>query len=479
LFSDHAVLQRERDVPIWGWADPGEKVKVTLPNQEHTAEADGTGRWQVTLTPLAAGGAMTIVFQGNNRLAINDVQVGDVWLCSGQSNMTWTVADSRDADIEIPAANYEHIRLINVATEGSQTPTIDFAGHWDLCTSKTVPQFSAVAYYFGRDMLQNVKVPIGLIHNSWGGSACEAWIRRDLLEGNPLYDSLLKKSDEAIAGFNEKKARAEFNRKLSAWEAKAAAAKRGGAPAPPGKPGWISPLTDQFRPGNLYNGRIKPIMPYAIRGVIWYQGESNAKRAYQYREMFPLLIKNWRDDWGQGDFPFYWVQLADYMAEQNRPGDSAWAELRHTGQAVAIDLGETNNIHPKNKQDVGRRLARLALAKTFGRKIAHDSPRYKSMYKQGDTILIRFRGVDGRLQTVDDKPITGFAIAAADRKWQWADAKIVGTGEVEVHSDAVHDPFAVRYAWADNPVCNLIDSARLPATPFRTDTWPGVTDDAR
>ncbi len=339
-------------------------------------------------------------------------------------------------------------------------------------------------------MLQNVKVPIGLIDNSWGGSACEAWVRRDLLEGNPLYQPMLDKWDKIAAEFDEKKARAEYEQRLAKWEQRAAAARRGGAPEPPGKPHFDNPLAGQFRPANLYHGRLKPIMPYAIRGVIWYQGETNAERANQYRELFPLMIKNWRDDWGQGDFPFYWVQLADFMPERNKPGDSAWAELReaqtmtldrlpHTGQAVTIDLGDANDIHPKNKQAVGRRLARQALAKTFHHKIAHESPRYKSMYNNGRSILIRFRYVNGKLSTVDGKPVTGFAIASANREWTWADAKIVGDSEVEVHSDAVHDPFAVRYAWADNPVCNLVDSAGLPVTPFRTDTWPGVTVDGK
>jgi sialate O-acetylesterase len=490
LFSDHAVLQRDRPVPVWGWASPGEKIKVKLPNQEQTAVTDAAGRWQVMLKPMAAGGGFDMTVEGKNQIVLHDLQIGDVWLCAGQSNMEWNVADSRDADLEIPASNYDNIRLITVATQGSQKPLQDFQGHWDVCNAKTVPQFSAVGYYFGRDMLQNVKVPIGLIDVSWGGSACEAWVRRDLLEGNPLYQPILERSDKALAGFDEKKARAEFAQRLTQWQAKAADARRRGAPEPPDKPVWNNPNLDQYSPGNLYNGRIKPVMPYAIRGVIWYQGETNVGRAYQYRELFPLMIKNWRDDWGQGDFAFYWVQLADFLPERNQPGDSAWAELReaqtmtlerlpHTGQAVTIDLGEADNVHPKNKQAVGRRLARQALAQTFHQTVMHDSPRYKSMYKQGGSILIRLRDVHGKLKTVDNKPVTGFAIASANRKWVWADATIVGDSEVEVHSDAVRDPFAVRYAWADNPVCNLIDSAGLPVTPFRTDQWPGVTTDAK
>jgi sialate O-acetylesterase len=490
LFSHNAVFQRDRPVPVWGWAEPGEKIKLTIPNQEHTAEADANGRWQIILRPMAAGGSFSMIVEGKNRVQVNNIQVGDVWICSGQSNMEWSVADARDGDLEIPAANFPNIRLITVATEGSQTPLEDFTGHWDVCNPDTIPKFSAVGYYFGRDMLQNVKVPIGLIDNSWGGSACEAWVRRDLMDGNPLYQPMLEKSDKLVAAFDEKRDRPLFDKQLAEWEAKAAAARNAGAPPPPNRPHWQNPLKDQFRPANLYNARIKPLMPYAIRGAIWYQGETNADRAYQYRELFPLMIKNWRDDWGQGNFPFYWVQLADFKPEQNQPGESAWAELReaqtmtlervpHTGQAVTIDLGEADDIHPKNKQFVGRRLARQALAQTFHLPIIHDSPRYKSMYKQGRSILIRFRDVHGKLKTVDGKPVSGFAIAAANRKWVWADATIVSDSEVEVHSDAVRDPFAVRYAWADNPECNLIDSAGLPVTPFRTDQWSGVTVDAK
>ena len=490
LFSEHMVLQRDMKVPIWGWADPGEKVTVTLPNQKLSAVADEKGRWQVVAEPLVAGGTMSLIVEGKNRIHLRDVQVGDVWLCSGQSNMEWSVADAVDADLEIPTANFPNLRIITVGTEGSQSPADNFDGHWDVCTSKTIPQFSAVGYFFGREMLQAVKVPIGIIDNSWGGSACEAWIRRDLMEGNPLYADQLATSDKTVADFNKSKAEAEFNRKLADWNRRAAAAKQRGDEEPPGKPWWANPVTGQLRPANLYNGRLKPIMPFAIRGVIWYQGETNADRAYQYRETFPLMVKNWRDDWGQGDFPFYWVQLADFMNEPAEPGDSAWAELREaqtmaldkvpkSGQAVIIDLGETKSIHPKNKQDVAKRLARLALAKTYKMTVSHNSPRYQSMYKQGDTILIRLKDVNGELHTPDDKPVMGFAIAGSDRKWRWAHATIVGKNEIEVQSDKVRDPFAVRYAWADNPVCNLYDSAGLPVTPFRTDSWPGVTVDAK
>lgn len=488
LFSDHAVLQRDMKVPVWGWAEPGEKVTVTVPKQHKSTTADADGKWRVTLDPLKVGKPFSLVVEGKNRVELKDVVAGEVWLCSGQSNMEWNVAAARDGDMEVAEANYPNLRMITVSTQGSQTPQDNFDGRWERCSPKTVGDFSAVGYFFGRDLLKCEQVPIGMIDNSWGASACEAWIRRDAMEGNPLYDETLARYDRLIAELNQTGKTDE--ERQAAWRKRAEAALQAHEPDPPGLSWWANPFTGQFRPANLYNGRIRPIMPYAIRGAIWYQGETNAGRSYQYRELFPLMIKSWRDEWGQGDFPFYWVQLADFMPEKDEPNESSWAELReaqtmavdkvpHGGEAVIIDVGEANEIHPKNKQTVGRRLARLALAKTYGRKIAASSPRYDSIEHKGDAIVVHLRDVNGPLRTFDGKPVQGFAIAGADRKWVWADAKIVGDDQVEVRSDAVHEPVAVRYAWADNPVCNLYDTAGLPVTPFRTDEWPGVTANAK
>jgi sialate O-acetylesterase len=486
LFTDGMVLQRDLKVPIWGWADPGEKITITIPNQKLSAVADAEGRWKAVFEPLAAGGSMDLIVQGNNEIKVKDVQVGDVWICSGQSNMEWPVAETRDADLELPAANYPNIRLFTIGGVGRDKPQEKLEGKWEKCTSATAAQFSAVGYFFGRQLHQNVKVPIGLIDNAWGGSACEAWVRRDLLEANPTFKSVLDTSNAEVAEF-EKLPGKNYDEKLAAYQKKATAAREAGKPDPPGTPWWANPITGQYRPANLYNARIAPLLPYGIRGVIWYQGESNVARAYAYDDLFPLMITSWREAWGQGDFPFLFVQLADFMQEQPEPSDSGWAELRatqtvtldkvpHTGQAVIIDLGEANDIHPRNKQDVAKRLARLALAKAYKQKIAAESARYKSMYKQGDRILVRLNGVNGKLRTPDGKPVTGFAVAGSDRKWVWANAKIVSDTEVEVRSEKVRDPMAVRYAWADNPVCNLYDTAGLPVTPFRTDQWPGVSN---
>jgi sialate O-acetylesterase len=491
IFSDHAVLQRDRMVPVWGWADPGEEVAVMIAGQTHKATADQKGKWRVTLDPLSIGEPLKLIVEGRgSRLERNDILVGDVWLCSGQSNMEWPVAASTNSDLEIPVANHPTLRVVRVKGPGSQTPVEDFDGQWDVCTPKTVAGFSAVGYYFGRELQQHLDVPIGLIDNSWGGSACDAWIRRDRLEGNPLYAVQLANWDKIAAEFDEAEAKSEYEKNLAEWRRKAEAAKAAGEPEPPGRPYFNNPLVGNQRPANLYHARLGPILGYALRGAIWYQGESNAGRAYQYREMFPLMIQTWRDDWKQGDFPFYWAQLADFMAEKTEPGDSAWAELReaqtmtqdrlpNTGQAVIIDIGEGADIHPRNKLEVAKRLARWALARDYGRDIVCQSPRYESMEISGDTIVVKFKDVGGTLRTIDENEVEGFAIAGEDRNWVSAEAKIVAPDRVAVRSDKVSSPIAVRYAWADNPVCNLYNNVGLPVTPFRTDDWPGVTVDAR
>lgn len=315
-------------------------------------------------------------------------------------------------------------------------------------------------------------------------------MRRDLLEGKPLYEALMARWAETEKNFDYEGAMAAYKKELAAWQEEAEKAEAAGEPAPgrrPNRPQNV--LANQHRPANLYHGRMKPVMPFGIRGVIWYQGESNASRAYQYRDMFPLMITNWRSDWDQGDFPFYWVQLADYRAETPEPGESDWAELReaqtmaleleNTGQAVIIDLGEGSDIHPRNKQDVALRLARLALANDYGMEIASTSPRLEKAEAQDGKMLVTLKDVEGNLRAVDAGEVQGFAVAGEDRRWHEAQAKITGANTLEVWSDAVASPVAVRYAWADNPVCNLYTSNGLPVTPFRSDDWPGTTADAR
>jgi sialate O-acetylesterase len=393
--------------------------------------------------------------------------------------MQWPVSAADDADLEIRTAKFPQIRLITVPNKGTQEPQKDFQGKWQVCSPESVPGFSAVGYFFGRQLYETLGVPIGLINDAWGGSACEAWVPRERLAADPKYKDLLASWEEREKNYAEAK---------KAFEDEVAKAKAEGKPAPnPGRnPDGL--MRGNSRPGNIFNGVLLPTIGYGIRGVIWYQGESNAGRAYQYRDLFPLMIQTWRELWGQGDFPFYWVQLADFMEEKPEPVDSAWAELREaqtmtlkrlprTGEAVIIDLGEGKDIHPRNKQGVAKRLARWALAKDYGVDVPYQSPTYKSMEKKDGKVVLTFEHVDGGFRPFDVAAPRGFAIAGADRKFVKAEAKVVGPDKVEVWSPQVAQPEAVRYAWADNPVCNLYSARGLPTTPFRTDDWPGVTAD--
>ncbi|HUY93052.1 MAG TPA: sialate O-acetylesterase [Pirellulales bacterium] len=488
IFASHMVLQQGQADRVWGWAARGEEVTVSIADQTKTAKAGDDGKWQIALDPLTVGGPHVMTVKGKNEIKLDDVLIGEVWLCSGQSNMAMAVSQSNDGDLESLAANFPQIRLISVPQVGTQEPQSDFKGQWEVCTPATVKQFSAIGFFFGRQLHQTLNVPIGLIDDAWGGSACEAWIARDILAADEKYQPLLARWD-AIEK-NAPKLQAEYATKLAAWKEAAEKAKAEGKqpPRPPQGPDAL--LKGNQRPANIYNGVLKPTIGYGIRGAIWYQGESNAGRAYQYRDLFPLMISSWRQEWGIGDFPFYWVQLADFRAEKPEPAESDWAELReaqtmtmiklpNTGEAVIIDIGEGKDIHPKNKQDVGKRLARWALARDYGVHVPYHSPQYKAMEKQDDKIVITLDHAAGGLRTFDVAEPRGFAIAGADKKFVWAQAKIVGPNQIEVWSDQVKEPVAVRYAWADNPICNVYGADGLPLTPFRTDDWPGVTAEAK
>jgi sialate O-acetylesterase len=342
-----------------------------------------------------------------------------------------------------------------------------------------------VGYFFGRQLHETLGVPVGLINDAWGGSACEAWIRRDLLAADEKYAALMGRWDQMEKDYERSSAEGAAKKPSEGDTAPAKEKARG--PGARRQPDLGELMRGNARPGNIYNGVLKPTIGYGIRGAIWYQGETNAGRAYQYRDMFPLMIKSWREEWGQGDFPFYWVQLADFLPEQPEPKESAWAELReaqtmtlsrlpHTGEAVIIDIGEGRDIHPKNKQDVAQRLARWALARDYAIDVACQSPTYKAMTVQDGKAIVTFDHVGRGLRAFDVPEPRGFAIAGSDRKFVWAKARITGPNTVEVSSDQVAQPAAVRYAWADNPVCNLYSNQGLPVTPFRTDPWPGVTE---
>lgn len=474
IFSNSMVLQQQQENRIWGKADAGESVTVRIADQEHSTTADDDGNWHVMLAPLNVGEPRELVIQGNNEIRIQDVLIGEVWICSGQSNMAWKVQSAEDFELERLAADYPQIRMINFPQVGSQEPVWSHEDHtWMVASPENIGQFSAVGYFFGRQLHQTLDVPVGLINNAWGGSAVEAWIPRDRLQADSQFEPLLQRWQETQQQYEALANKQE----LSDGEKRHLENLR-------------RQMSGNHRPANIYNGVLKSHLGYGIRGAIWYQGESNASRAYQYRELFPLMISTWRDEWGQGDFPFYWVQLADFRAESDGTGDSDWAELReaqtvtmdrlpNTGQAVIIDIGEGKDIHPRNKVDVGRRLARWALAEVYGKHIAHQSPRYKSMEKAGEKIILSFDHLGGGWRPFDVNQPLGFSIAGEDRKFYPAEARILDDNRIEVHSDQVENPVAVRYGWADNPVVNLYGQSDLPLTPFRTDDWPGITADAK
>lgn len=475
VFTHHMVLQQKQANKIWGRAEAGEAITVTFAGQSHQTTADDDGNWHVMLDPVdATAEPHQLTVAGNNQVVIEDVLVGEVWICSGQSNMQWSVDRSNNADLEKLAADHPPIRMINFPQVGRQEPVWSHPNaKWQVCTPETVGGFSAVGYFFGRQLHDTLDVPIGLINNAWGGSAAEAWIPRDVLESSDDFEGLMNRWEDMESRHAALKAKGDSltNDEKKEWQ------------------NLNRQMGGNHRPGNIYNGVLSSHIGYGIRGAIWYQGESNAGRAYQYRELFPQMIQTWRDQWQAGDFPFYWVQLADFQAEVPEPGDSNWAELReaqtmtmdrlpNTGQAVIIDIGEGKDIHPMNKVDVGMRLARLALANQYDLPIASQSPRFDSVAFQDGKAVLSFQHVDGGWRPFDVQQPVGFAIAGDDQKFVWADARILPDGKIEVWSDQVSKPVAVRYAWANNPVCNMYDRAGLPLTPFRTDQWDGVTKGA-
>ena len=482
VISDNMVLQRHVSVPIWGTADPNERVTVTFDKQKVVATADNEGKWSVKLRSLKAGGPYELTVAGKNKIVLKNVMVGDVWVCSGQSNMQWNVRNSINAEKEIAEAQYPMIRLFTVNHIVSDKPLKDTKGKWDECSPETVPNFSAVGYFFGRDLYKSLKVPIGLINTSWGATPAESWTTKETLESDPDYKPIFERWEKSVTDYPQ--AQQKYQEQLAQWEDDSKKAKEEGKPEPNKPYPPTPPENNPWMPSSLYNAMISPLVPYGIKGAIWYQGESNAGQAYQYRKLFPAMIKSWRQSWGQGNFPFFFVQLANFMETKPEPAESAWAELReaqlmtlsdpNTGMAVAIDVGEGNNIHPKNKQDVGHRLALNALGIAYGRSMEYCGPIFQSMDFVGDKIRLKFIHVGSGLVSKDNEPLKGFAISADDRKFVWADAKIEGD-TVLVWSDKVPQPIAVRYAWADNPVCNLYNKEGLPASPFRTDGWYGVT----
>jgi sialate O-acetylesterase len=524
IFGDHMVLQQDAKLPVWGTANPGERVTVTVGPHTGQAVAGADGKWRVILQPLK--GAKTLTF--------SDVLVGDVWICSGQSNMEYGLGGANNAATEVPAANHPLIRLFIVAHHTSFTPEDDLfpnpdpaqalVGHWQVCTPDTVVNkggwkgFSAVAYFFGKEMQAQTHQPVGLIQCPWGGMPVQSFISLDVLKSHPEFASYVQVRDKELADSPGLKAaypaaKADFDKQKADWDkqygdanTKALAAytqtletaRLTQAPVPP-KP--VPPVPAPKMPpdgnpkpntaSNIFNGMINPLIPYAIKGAIWYQGESNTGGPWDYDKLFAAMIGDWRQRWGVGDFPFLYVQLANFLGPQKTPVElSGYAAIRdmqlrtlkvpETGMAVAIDVGEAADIHPRDKADVGHRLA-LAARHLAGEKIDYSGPIYDSMEVDGDKIRINFKHAAGLkigahpqlYKETEGVPaeLSSFAIAGADKKWVAAKAKIKGDSVI-VSSDAVKSPIAVRYGWANNPDCHLYNGANLPASPFRTDDWP-------
>ncbi len=658
IISDHMVLQRAEHVPVWGTASPGEAITVTLDGKSSRATAGADGKWRAELDLAnSPAGPFDLVVSGKNSITVHDVLVGEVWLASGQSNMEFTLKDSIGAPEEIALPENPQLREFHVANKASPVPLEDCAGHWVIAGPKTRGNFSAVGYYFGKRLQQELRTPVGMIHSSWGATPAEAWTSRASLDTVPALAANTQRHIDEARDFAV--ARPRYLAELAAWLQKNGREDRGaddlhafaapeisaegwtpvqvaapiaaaglpltgaiwlrrewdlsaeevvqyvaakkelgldfgdvigfetvywngeevGATTPANYPGLrhartyavpaaklragrnvlavriFAPITspafvfDHMHPpaaltgnwtakaeydlGTLepsaraaapeppwnpwppqkfgaynFNGMIAPLIPYALRGAIWYQGEGNVGRAFQYRTTFPLLIEDWRKQWGRGDFPFYFCQLANFRDKSVLPGESDTAELReaqhftlhlpNTGEAVLIDLGESKDIHPRHKEEVGERLARIALARDYGRNVAYSGPVYESMRVEGNKIRLRFLHADGGLSAAPLPPVydvqtslhetaplvrnspqsqlEGFAICGANHQWFLADARIEGDS-VMVWSDAVSAPVAVRYGWADNPTCNLANGAGLPASPFRTDDFPAVTRD--
>jgi sialate O-acetylesterase len=487
VFSDGMVLQRDQKVPVWGWADPGAEVRVAFAGKNTTAKADENGRFVVRLKKMKASAEpqILVVKSAGETIEVKNVLVGEVWLCSGQSNMQWPVSRAMDFEVEQAAANYPLIRMFLTGRNVNLEPQQDCTGMWKVCSPDEIGEFSATAYFFGREIHKELGVPVGLIRSCWGGTRIEAWSPMASLERFPSVMDDKAKLDRWATKYNAVEVEQQYAQALEEWEPKRQQAKADGR-KPPKKPKKkVHPHENQNYPANLYNAMIHPLIPYGIRGAIWYQGEANAHAVDQamfYRDLLGNMVSEWREDWGD-DFPFYAVQLVNFKQPQAAPvEDTPWAFIRESflkfhkevpkvGIAVGIDVGEADNIHPTNKQAIGKRLAHQALAKTYGKKVVPGGPIYKSFKRDGNKMVIQFDDIGSGLVEQGGEPLKTFAIAGADRQFVEAQAVIVGD-TVVVSSEKVPEPGAVRYAWANNPVgCNLFNKEGFPASPFRTDDW--------
>ena len=469
LITAGAVLQQGIDVPIWGTANDGEKVTVVFQDQTVATVAAG-GRWLVKLKPLKPGGPFVMTITGENKIEVPDLLVGEVWVCSGQSNMQFKLREATNSAVAIAAANDPWLRVLTVPPNYQADPQSDLAATWLVCNPTNAPVFTAVGYFFGRDLRQALKVPVGLIHSSVGGTPAQAWTSPAALRANPLFQEFFDGHTQSVSNYFPALAKyqADEPQLIEKWKAAAEAAKQAGKPEPRPPSPPVNPVNRG--PGCLYNGMIAPLLPYAIRGVIWYQGESNVSNPQLYKTLFPTLIKDWRMAWGEGDFPFLFVQVAPFhsMTPELREAQlDSWQTTPRTAMAVITDCGEAANIHPRQKEPVGQRLALAARAIAYWEAIEYSGPIYESLTVTGSQAVLHFQHSGAGL-VAKDGDLKGFTIAGADRHFTNATAQIVGT-QVLVSSPAVPQPVAVRYGWSNVPDVNFYNQAGLPAAPFRTD----------
>ena len=489
VIGSNMVLQRQMLIPIWGWADPGEKVTVKFADQKVSTTADAQGKWLVKLAATNAAGPYRMTVSGKNTIELTDILVGEVWVCSGQSNMRMGLGLVINSAQEIARANYPNIRLFDVPLKTAGIAQQDIESEWKACSSRNVSTdniwegwprgFSAVAYFFGREIHNKLNVPIGLIQSSWGGTRIEPWTPPVGFQLVPGLQDISGQIEQA--NLDSKKAIAEAMAQYESWlpPAKKAFDKSEELSSPPAWP--KHELDSHKQPTGLYNAMIHPLVPFAIRGAIWYQGEANLNDGMMYREKMKALIGGWRKLWEQGDFPFYFVQISPFRYRWGPPSpyrlpklweaQTASLAIANTGMAVTVDISDLEDIHPKNKQEVGRRLALWALAKTYGfDDVVCSGPLYKSMAVEGDRIRISFDHIGSGLATSNGRPPTWFEIAGIDKQFVKAKAKIENN-TVVVSSDEVTEPVAVRFGWHEEAEPTLMNKEGLPASPFRTDRW--------
>lgn len=489
IIGDSMVLQRDHAIPIWGKADAGEVVQVRFGHQTKKATADQNGQWRINLDPLRANSSPeTMMISGKNTIELRNILVGEVWLVSGQSNMQFTLAESKDGDAAVAAADHPLIRLFNVSRQVAFRHRTGPLGTWQPTTPASAKEFSAAGYYFGVELEKELHIPIGLIDSSFGGSQAEAWTPIKYLRVSDDLRPCIER--EKIWNEERPRVKAEYEQQMQQWRAAVETAKASGAP-PPSQPRVPDALREYRIAASIYDRMIAPLIPFAMRGAFWYQGESNEGRGQQYEILLPTMIKAWRERWGEGDFPFGIVQLPNFHDVKPAPADDPWSFLREAqrrtaiktpkaGLIVTIDIGEAHNGHPKNKLDIGKRMCRWALADVYGQKITKSGPMLRAAKISNNKIILTFQDAGEGLRTRDSGRLSEFAIAGSDHQWHWAEGRIVGKDRVEVWSDAVAQPEAVRYAFNSNPQNpNLTNETNLPAAPFRTDDWPGPTDGKR